>query len=1185
MSGGFGPQWLVVSALFLSACGTEPPPNGCVPGQTIACACTGGASGAQTCLPDRTYGTCACPGVDGGPTDVPAVDTPAVDAPAVDSPTVDTPAVDAVAPDVFTVDVPPPDAPDVVALDVVDAFTPDAFDATVADIPTTDLPRLDAPLTDTPTTDLVDAARADIPAVDSGECPAVTLGPAGGSVSCAGATVVVPPGALSTPVPVQIIPTMSPAPAGYAGYSPLFRFEPAGTTFATPVRVSLPFTGDTSRAALFWSRPAGSTGYQRVGGLASAGVLTGSVSHFSTGFVADGVDFTEAPDRSCTVTRLLEGRTVAPSGVAMFFTAEDCQGRPLPDLRGSDFVVREDGATLSSEASATLITRVGPQVFVSLVLDVSASTQAFLPQLITAASQLVTNLQTTRRLPVQISLQVFAGESSLTEWQAPTVDTALLLQRLNALTSYRPADPGSTNLFGATITALSRQATAEAAFRARNAGGAFTTGYVVLFTDGGDTAGLRSQNDALAAVRGSADRTLAVGLAGGDYMPSVLSALATGGVLTAPDSSTLSREFNALASRIAAEFRTLYLLGYCSARRAGDHTVTVSVAGGTTSPAASYAFSAATFGPGCSGATFTDACAPADQCGGLGCGACDDRTAQCNGPSRRCVDHCITANRCGGESFTNPLGYAQTCTDRLGATSCGGACRDTRVDPAHCGRCNNACATGTSCVAGACETRPPRPLAPLSTSTVTSQQPTLRWAVGANTEGTRVLLCRDRAMTRGCLMPLDATGASVRLSSPLAPGVWFWRVTGLQGGATATTPSAVWQFAVGARSAPRDAAWGATPDINGDGLADLVVSASDRIYVYLGSATGLSMTASSVPSLTSGGVTAVGDLNGDGYGDIAVTSALARSLSVFLGGPSGLSNTAISRTPSFSTLSPGGVGAVGDLDNDGYGEVALGPYVYAGSATGPTNSFTTLRDPTSREWFAGTATGVGDVDGDGRNDVLFAGYTGPGTQVLHLYRGGVSGLGPASAALSAPSGAFGFGSTVTGAGDVNGDGLADVLIGAAQSSRAYVYFGESVGLGTAPTLLMGHSQGFFGSGLSDAGDLNADGYADVALGASLQGAVTVYFGRASGVDPTPTVLMAPSGVSSFGTWLAGLGDTNGDGFDDLAVSSVERGVVMLYPGRSTGVLVTPATTVTGPANSSLGGSIARVCRPRRALGT
>ncbi|MDB4932226.1 MAG: hypothetical protein JWM10_4710, partial [Myxococcaceae bacterium] len=412
------------------------------------------------------------------------------------------------------------------------------------------------------------------------------------------------------------------------------------------------------------------------------------------------------------VTRLLEGRTVSPSGVAMFFAAEDCLGRPLTDLAATDFVVREDGIALGSEASATLITRVGPQVFVSLVLDLSASTNAFLPQLTAAAAQFITTLQTVRHLPVQIGLQVFAGEAGLTEWQAPTVDTARLLARLDALATYHPADPGSTNLYGATIAALGRQATAEAAFRARNAGGAFTTGYVVLFTDGGDTAGLRTQADAVAAVRGSADRTLAVGLAGGDSMPAVLSALAPGGVLTAPDASTLAREFDALASRIAAEFRALYLLGYCSARRAGEHTVTVSVAGGTTAPAASYGFSAAGFGPGCTAATFTAACAAADQCGGLGCGACDDRTTLCDGASRRCIDDCVTANRCGGETFTNPLGYAQVCADRPGATACGGACRDTRTDAAHCGRCGNACAAGTLCVAGLCEVRAPRSIAP-----------------------------------------------------------------------------------------------------------------------------------------------------------------------------------------------------------------------------------------------------------------------------------------------------------------------------------------------------------------------------------------------------------------------------------------------------------------------------------------
>ncbi|MFO0624139.1 MAG: FG-GAP-like repeat-containing protein [Polyangiales bacterium] len=1167
----------------LAACASEPPPASCVPGQTIACACPGGVSGVQRCLPDRTFDVCACPVADAGVSDASIVDAPTVDAPAVDAPAVDVPAVDAP-----TIDA-PADGPavDASGIDGGDASTTDVVDVTTRDAPVamdlgTDLGGADLPALDVASG--VDAARTDgSMTADAEACPAVTVGPAGGTVSCAGASVAVPANALASPVPLQIVPTGMPAPAGYAAYSPVFRFEPAGTTFALPVRVSLPFTGDAARATLFWSRPASDTGHARIGGLASGGVVTASVSHFSTGFVADGVDFAEAPDRRCTITRLLEGRTVAPSGVAMFFTAEDCQGRPLTDLRGGDFVVREDGTPLSSEASATLITRVGPRVFVSLVLDVSASTQAFLPQLTAAAAELVTNLQTVRRLPVQIGLQVFAGESNLTEWQAPTLDTAQLLARLTALAGYRPADPSSTNLFGATIQAITRQTAAETAFRTRNAGGAFTRGYVVLFTDGGDTAGLRSQGDALAAVRGTTDRVLAVGLAGGDFMPSVLSALATGGVLTAPDASTLTREFSALASRIAAEFRTLYLLGYCSARRAGDHTVTVSVAGGTTMPVASYDFSAAAFGPGCSGATFTDACAPADQCGGLGCGACDDRTAQCNGATRRCVDHCVTANRCGGEVFTNPLGYAQTCTDRLGATACGGACRDTRTDTNHCGRCNNACAAETSCVDGACEARPPRALAPLSTSVVTSQQPTLRWVVGANTEATRVTLCRDRAMTRGCLAPLDVTGPSGRPVAPLLPGVWFWRAEGLRGGGVVTPPSAVWQFTVGARSAPRDAAWGVTPDLNGDGYADVVVGSSERAWFHSGGVMGVASTPSSVAVPVAGSVTAAGDLNGDGFGDLAVGALLGRSLSVYLSGPAGPAGAPLTRVPSFSTISAGGVGALGDLNLDGYGDVALGPYVYLGSATGPANSFVTLRDPSSRDWLTGTATGVGDVNGDGRNDVMFCGTQGPGAATVHLYLGGTTGLGPASPALAVPSGATGFGASIVAAGDVNGDGLADVLITAPQASRVYVYFGDPGGLGTSPVLLSGYSQGFFGSGVSEAGDLNGDGFADVAVGSSQLNAVTVYPGRASGFGASPTTIMAPGG-GSFGSFLSGLGDVDGDGFDDLAVCAIERSAVYVYRGGASGPAETPATTLTGAPNTSYGGSVARVRGARAHVG-
>ncbi len=678
---------LVLLGLSLMAstvsCGSQPAPSpGCVTGQTIACACNDGIARTQTCRADHTYGACGCPDSDGGTLDVSAGDAPANDLGSLDAP-------------------------------------PVSLDGSTQDVPATDIPTTDIPAADTPA---ADTPIADVPPIDAElPCPAVPIGASGGTVSCAGATVTVSAGALSTVVPIQIVPTSVTAPSGYTGYSRLFRFEPAGTAFTMPVQVTLPFAGDASRATLFWSRPTGSTGYERLGGLVSGASLSGSVAHFSSGFVGDGVDYTEPADRSCTVTRLVEGRTTSPSGIAMFFTAEDCVGRPLTDLTAADFVIKEDGTRLSSESSATLLTRVGPQVFVSLVLDVSSSTNAFLPQLTAAAGQFVTTLQTVRHLPVQIGIQVFAGEPSLTEWQAPTLDTARLLSRLDALSSYRPSDPSSTNLHGAVINALSRQSTAEAAFRTRNAGGAFTSGYVVLFTDGGDTAGLRTQAQAVAAVGASTDRMLAVGLAGGDYMPGVLTALAPGGVLTAPSVATLTREFNALANRIAAEFRTTYLLGYCSPKRAGTHSVTVEVAGGTTMPVATYGFDATGFGPGCSAATFTGACGTTDQCGGLGCGACDDRTSLCDGASRQCVNDCLTARRCGERRSPTRWGTASAATEVPGAGARASTLRPTPTTAEPAAMCAAAAdrASRARARAGA-----GRPSAPASAVTSPTTRPT-----------------------------------------------------------------------------------------------------------------------------------------------------------------------------------------------------------------------------------------------------------------------------------------------------------------------------------------------------------------------------------------------------------------------------------------------------------------------------
>ncbi len=126
--------------------------------------------------------------------------------------------------------------------------------------------------------------------------------------------------------------------------------------------------------------------------------------------------------------------------------------------------LKENGTSLSSEASAVILPRSGLQVFMSLVIDMSSSTAASLPSVIAGAKAFVQKLQVGLGLPVQISIQLFAGEASLTEWQTPTLDTAKLLSRLDQLSTFTPGDPSSTNLNGALIAAIERQATYKSKF-------------------------------------------------------------------------------------------------------------------------------------------------------------------------------------------------------------------------------------------------------------------------------------------------------------------------------------------------------------------------------------------------------------------------------------------------------------------------------------------------------------------------------------------------------------------------------------------------------------------------------------------------------------------------------------------------------------------------------------------------
>jgi hypothetical protein len=190
------------------------------------------------------------------------------------------------------------------------------------------------------------------------------------------------------------------------------------------------------------------------------------------------------------------------------------------------------------------------------------------------------------------------------------------------------------------------------------------------------------------------------------------------------------------------------------------------------------------------------------------------------------------------------------------------------------------------------------------------------------------------------------------------------------------------------------------------------------------------------------------------------------------------------------------------------------------------------------------------VDNDGYDDVLvgasnYSGLTGR----AYLFPGSATGVATTAATTLTVEGTFDyFARSLSGAGDVNGDGYADVMVGVPRYDdsvgRAYVYLGSESGVVTAtPTILSGGADSvFFGGGLSGAGDVNGDGYADVIVGAygyddDYPGRAFVYAGSARGLATTAETTLVGEWDASFGYAVADAGDVNGDGYGDVIVGA------------------------------------------------
>ncbi|MEN1726855.1 MAG: hypothetical protein AAGJ52_00320 [Pseudomonadota bacterium] len=463
-------------------------------------------------------------------------------------------------------------------------------------------------------------------------------------------------------------------------------------------------------------------------------------------------------------------------------------------------------------------------------------------------------------------------------------------------------------------------------------------------------------------------------------------------------------------------------------------------------------------------------------------------------------------------------------------------------------------------------------------------------------------------------------------------------------------------------------------DLNGDGIGDLIIGApyagslnSGSSYVVFGRDTavdgpfnpslslasldgsnGFRLDGAVADDLAGWTVSRAGDFNGDGLDDVIIGTADADP-NGFASGSAfvvfGRDTASVGDFP--ATLSLGSldgtnglrldgvnsedragraVGAAGDINGDGIDDVIIGAfaadpngsssgssYVVFGRQTSQAGDFPAalalssldgsigfrLDGGTIGEGSGGAVSGTGDVNGDGVDDLIIGSpFNGGGRCYVVFGRDTLSaGDFPASLALASLDGLSGFrlnatagwnDVSVSGAGDLNGDGLEDIAIGSRSISNtgtSYVVFGRDTqsegpfpsalalnGLnGTVGFMLNDNlNTGFNGHAVSEAGDFDDDGNDDLIIGAfgnlqngQLSGSSFLVFGRDSDTDPPfPAVLslLELDGLNGLrfdgrdgeqsGTAVGGAADINGDGIDDLMIGAPAASNVQFLLGRS-----------------------------------
>ena len=448
-------------------------------------------------------------------------------------------------------------------------------------------------------------------------------------------------------------------------------------------------------------------------------------------------------------------------------------------------------------------------------------------------------------------------------------------------------------------------------------------------------------------------------------------------------------------------------------------------------------------------------------------------------------------------------------------------------------------------------------------------------------------------------------------------------------------------------------------DVNGDGYDDLIIGAyradpnggnSGETYVVYGGAStpgsdgmldlsdldgsnGFILNGIDAADESGWSVSSAGDVNGDGYDDLIIGARRAdpngdRSGETYIvyGGASapgtggrfnlstldGSSGFILTGIDAFD-YSGWSVSSAGDVNGDGYDDLIIGAWragsssagatyvVYGGASAPGTGGVLDLSDldgsngfilnGIDRNDYSGiSVSSAGDVNGDGYDDLIIGAHladpNGGFSGETYVVYGGASAPGTGGRFnLSTLDGTNGFilngidasdqsGRSVSSAGDVNGDGYDDLIIGAfgadpngnSYAGETYVVYGGANAPGTGGVLDLSALDGtngfiltgiaasdYSGRSVSSAGDVNGDGYDDLIIGAyradGYAGETYIVYGGASAPGTDGVLdLSALDGTNGFiltgidagdrsGRSVSAAGDVNGDGYDDLIIGA------------------------------------------------